>query len=337
MKSGCLTFCATSIGLLAINLQVQAAELDKVQVNKFITYMVERHAYNVQQLNYIFADAEYLDEVLKAISRPAESKPWFEYQEIFLTRQRVEAGARFWTENAEALLQASKRYGVPPEVIVAIIGIETFYGRNTGIYRMIDSLATLAFNYPRRASFFRRELEQFLLLTREEGIEPLELKGSYAGATGLPQFISSSFRRYAVDFNGDGQRDIWEGSSDAIGSVGNYLREHGWRRGEPMVTAAQLSSNQLGDLLSDKLKPPQRQLAEFMTRGVMPQQSLPMEKMAILMKFEGRNRPEFWLGFENFYVLTRYNQSSKYALAVAQLSEAIREARIGATGLEPNS
>jgi len=273
--------------------------------------------------------------VLAAISRPAEYKPWHAYRPIFLTRDRINGGVTFWREHAAVLADAAKVSGVPAEIIVAIIGVETSYGRNTGSYRVLDALATLAFHYPKRAPFFRSELENFLLLTREENMDPMQPTGSYAGAMGLPQFMPSSFRNYAVDFDADGRRDIWRNPRDAIGSVGNYLKRHGWQAGEVIATpAAQSAANavQISDTIELK-----HTLAEYAALGVRPLEALgPQAEAApaVLLAYESSaSATEYWLGLRNFYAITRYNRSPKYALAVVQLADAI--ARAHARGATP--
>jgi len=309
-----------------------AAPLDRAEVDRFVAEMSANHGFDAAALHALFGQASRLDSVLAAISKPAEYKPWHAYRPIFLTRERVNSGVDFWREHEATLAAAARSSGVPAEIIVAIIGVETSYGRNTGSYKVLDSLATLAFHYPKRAPFFRSELENFLLLTREEGMDPLQPTGSYAGAMGLPQFMPSSFRNYAVDFDQDGRRDIWRNPRDAIGSVGNYLNRHGWRAGEVIaIPAAQSAANatQVSDTVDLK-----RNVAEYAALGVRPIEALgPAANAtpAVLLAYESSaDATEYWLGFRNFYAITRYNRSPKYALAVVQLAEAIAQARKGA-------
>lgn len=303
--------------------------LDAAAVEAFIADMQKRHDFDAPALNALFARAQRLDSVLAAISKPAEYKPWHAYRPIFLTRQRIDQGVAFWNEQAPILAMAEEKSGVPAEIIVAIIGVETAYGRNTGSYRVLDALATLAFHFPKRAPFFRSELENFLLLTRDEGIDPLGPTGSYAGAMGIPQFMPSSFRHYAVDFDTDGHRDIWRNPRDAIGSVGNYLKEHGWRAGEPIaVPVAQSPANarEVSDSVDLKYT-----VAQYAMRQVRPLDQIGAqfaEVPAVLLGYESSpTANEYWLGLRNFYAITRYNRSPKYALAVYQLAEAIARAR----------
>jgi len=309
-----------------------AGPLDRAEVERFVAEMSANHGFDAAALTALFGHASRLDSVLAAISKPAEYKPWHAYRPIFLTRERVDGGVAFWREHEATLAAAARSSGVPAEIIVAIIGVETSYGRNTGSYKVLDSLATLAFHYPKRAPFFRSELENFLLLTREEGMDPLQPTGSYAGAMGLPQFMPSSFRNYAVDFDQDGRRDIWRNPRDAIGSVGNYLKRHGWRAGEVIaIPAAQSAANatQVSDTVDLK-----RNVAEYAALGVRPIEALgPAANAtpAVLLAYESSaDATEYWLGFRNFYAITRYNRSPKYALAVVQLAEAIAQARKGA-------
>jgi membrane-bound lytic murein transglycosylase B len=214
---------------------------------------------------------------------------------------------------------------VPAEIIIAIIGVETRYGQHAGRYRVIDSLSTLAFDYPPRSKFFRSELKQYLLMTRDENVDPLSLYGSYAGAMGQPQFISSSYRRYAIDFDGDGKRDIWQNSADAIGSVANYLSIHGWQRGQPVT--AQLTDKPGDASLLNRSLEPYVKVAELTKEGLKLPLALPDNEDVTLMSLEGAKGDEYWLGMNNFYVITRYNHSALYAMAVYQLSQAIRKKR----------
>jgi len=232
----------------------------------------------------------------------------------------------FWTENADILGRAAKEFGVEPAIIVAIIGVETRYGSNTGSYRVIDALSTLAFEYPPRSKFFRSELEQFLLLAREEDVDRSSAKGSYAGAMGYGQFIPSSYRAYAVDFSKDGKRDLWNNREDIIGSVANYFRRHGWMKGAP-VAAIIDSGSPLADFdVSKNLKPAETSAGDYAAKGVTTQPPLPADLPVSLLQLEQADGPEFWLTGKNFYVITRYNRSPLYAMAVFQLSEAIRDA-----------
>ncbi len=289
----------------------------------FIDQMVAEHGFPREDLEVVFAGARIRPSVIERITRPAEALPWYQYRKIFMIEKRIRGGADFWRSHRETLARAEREFGVAPEVIVAIIGVETQYGKYKGKDPVLESLATLAFDYPKRSRFFKSELEEFLLLSREEGFEPLAVKGSYAGAMGLPQFISSSYRRLAIDFDGDGQRNLLSNPSDAIGSVANYLNKHGWRRGESVAVEARVKGKKYGALIDKGIKPstPVGDLAGF---GVTPLGAVRGNRAA-LVAMEASDKEEFWLGFDNFYAITRYNHSALYALAVHQLSQAIRE------------
>lgn len=288
----------------------------------FIDAMTEKHGFDRQSLIELFGKADVKTSILKAIRSPYEAKPWHQYRKIFVTDTRIRKGLAFWQDNEPVLKATAQRYGVPPEIIVAIIGVETQYGSNTGPFRVLDSLFTLAFEYPKRSQYFRRELEQFLLLCREENLDPTVPKGSYAGAMGVPQFMPSSFRHYAVDFDQDNQRDIWSNHSDSIASVANYFSKHGWQEGEPVTYPVEVNGTQIGSTLEKGLKP-NRTIQNLQQLGVrLPQPIIP-DKKARLLKFEELDGASFWVGMHNFYVITRYNHSAPYAMAVYQLSQKI--------------
>lgn len=316
------------LGLGAFSAGLQAGGgFNDAELQAFIDEMSAEHQFDPAELRALFQQAELSKDILALMSRPAEGMPWHRYRPIFLTEERIEAGRAFWAEHAETLERAAERYGVPPEVIVAVIGVETYYGRITGGHRVIDALATLAFDYPRRAKFFRGELEAFLILARQQGVDPLSLSGSYAGAMGLPQFMPSSYRAYAVDFDQDNQADIWNNPADAIGSVANYLARHGWERSAPLVSAARVQDQRHRALLDKGLKTSTR-AAELEGFGVSPAAPLePATEVGLIELEAAPDRAEHWLGLKNFYVITRYNRSPLYAMAVHQLAEAIRAAR----------
>ena len=297
---------------------------NRADVNAFIQEMAAKHGFDAGELRALFNRAQVQPEILALMSRPAEAKPWHAYRKIFLTPQRIQGGTAFWNSHQQALARAAERYNADPQTIVAIIGVETLYGGNTGRFKVLEALATLAFDYPKRAVFFRKELENFLLLTREEGIDPLSLNGSYAGAMGLAQFMPSSYRAYAVDFNGDGHRNLWRDPEDAIGSVANYLSKHGWRRGSLIAMPAQVSGGQYRALVSSGTTKPNHSIQQLSQSGVIPQFPVDAGTLAMLVELEGNYGPEYWLGFNNFFVITRYNRSALYAMAVYQLGEAIR-------------
>ena len=300
----------------------------RADVRAFIDDMAKRHGFATSDLITTFREVELKPDIIEAITRPAESKPWYVYRPIFLTKDRIRDGVAFWNKNEQVLAEAQQRYGVEPQYIVAILGVETRYGRFAGRYRVMDALSTLAFDYPPRGDFFRKELEQYLLMTREEGITPLKLTGSYAGAMGTPQFIPSSFRNFAVDFDGDGKRNLWDDNSDVIASVANYFKVHGWQSGGRVAMPALVHGDRFQPLLDAGLKP-QTTVAELKQYGVTPQSQLPADDKVALLQLESSNGPEHWVTFNNFYVITRYNRSPLYAMAVYQLSEKIRKQREG--------
>jgi len=290
----------------------------------FVTEMVARHGFSPAELDALMADARYQQRIIDAMNRPYEGKPWRDYRRIFVTPERIDGGVTFLRANADQLRKAETAYGVPPEVITAIIGIETNYGRNLGDHRVLDALTTLGFAYPRRAAFFRKELEEFMLLTRDEQVDARSAMGSYAGAVGKPQFIPSSYRAYAVDFDNDGRRDLWDSNADVIGSVGNYLAQHGWRRGEAIATPATLTAAPPPGIVIGEKRPlqPDTAIASLIEAGVAPAEPLPATATAALIALDG-DETEHWLTLPNFYAITRYNHSNLYALAAYQLSREI--------------
>ncbi|NOX77142.1 MAG: lytic murein transglycosylase B [Gammaproteobacteria bacterium] len=298
------------------------AVAQRADVQDFIKKMVDKHGFDADRLTALFGQVQLKSKIISAITRPAESKPWYKYRPIFVTQTRINEGVAFWEKNRAELERAEKIYGVPPEIIVAIIGVETRYGRHKGGYRVMDSLSTLAFEYPKRSKFFRDELEQYLLLAREENLNPMDIKGSYAGAMGKAQFISSSYRHYAVDFDGDGKRDLWNNTSDAIGSVANYFKLHKWQPGAKITAPAIVGSNHIQVLVKQGYKP-HSSVAELRQRGVTAKVKLDPQAMGALIELKTRAGREYWVGLDNFYVITRYNHSPLYAMAVYQLGQAI--------------
>ena len=296
-------------------------------VQDFIQQMVNKHQFKAKDLHQLFARVKIRQDIIDLMNRPAEKvKPWHEYQKIFLTPKRIQAGVRFWQENRGALAYAEKVYQVPAQIIAAIIGVETFYGKITGQHRVIDALSTLAFAYPKRAKYFSRELEAYLLLCRDQRIDPFSLKGSYAGAMGYGQFMPSSYQQYAIDFDGQGIKDIWHNPTDAIGSVANYFKQHGWIMGEPVVTRARISGKIPVEVDNRRVKP-ETTLADFATQGIqsMLSEKLPHRK-ASLFSLEEKDKITYWLAFHNFYVITRYNHSHMYAMVVYLLSQELLQA-----------
>lgn len=296
--------------------------LERPEVKQFIQELVEQHQFDEAYLNNLFSQIEFKPEIIAAMTKPAEALPWHQYRKIFLKPERIEGGVQFWRQHQSTLNRAYQQFGVPPEMILAIMGVETLYGKNMGKHLVLESLTTLAFDYPKRAAFFRSELEQFLRLCREQGLEPLTIKGSYAGAVGYAQFISSSYRRLAVDFNADGKIDLWN-VEDAIGSIANYFAKHGWRKGEPVAGLVTLRSQYDQSLLKGDLKP-QQKLSYLRNKGVVIEQKWSNDFVGKLLAFELEQGQEYWVGLTNFYVISRYNHSALYSLAAYQLSQKIK-------------
>jgi len=310
---------------LAVAPPASALDASRPELQRFVAQMNAEFGTDEKWLTHLLEQAVAQPKIVETISRPAERvRPWYEYREIFLTDERVDAGVDYWRAHDADLQQAAQRFDVDPDVIVAILGVETFYGRTTGRYRVLDSLTTLAFDYPPRSDFFRSELQEFVLLAREGSLDPLTVTGSYAGAMGLPQFISSSYRRFSVDSDGDGRRDLWTDNADVVASVANYFREHGWVRGESPIVPARLGKPEAAALASDRVELAHT-VTELRAAGVEFDTTLPGERRAMLLKLDGRNGPEYWVGFRNFYTITRYNRSPLYALAVHQLGTAIAQ------------
>jgi membrane-bound lytic murein transglycosylase B len=321
-----------SVAMFAANASVVAAESyeKRADVKAFIDEMVKDHGFDRADLEKKFARAKKLENVLESIARPAESRlTWKQYRPIFVTDKRSNRGKKFIKKHRKTLERAEKEFGVPLEIITAIIGVETYYGKQTGGYTVFDSLTTLGFDYPPRSKFFKDELKQFLLLSNEENISVDDMTGSYAGAMGMPQFISSSYRKYAVDFDGDGKRDLWNSMPDVIGSVANYFSVHGWQTGETVTHPVSVSD--VSAVWQKNTLKPSVTVGELKSKGVtLDYQSDPKDdkqfddQLASLLKFEGKRGDEYWIGLKNFYVITRYNHSEMYAMAVFQLSEKLK-------------
>lgn len=321
-----LVWLALAVGVTA---SAQEIAVDEARVaearSNLIDRMVADHGFDRAELTAVLEGATIEPRVLEAISRPAERVvPWYEYRGIFLNDARIEAGAAFWRDHAEVLQEVSDQHGVAPEIVLAIVGIESLFGRRMGQYRVLDSLSTLAFAYPPRSSFFTGELESFLLMSREEGPQVLDALGSYAGAMGAGQFIPSSFRAYAVDGDGDGRRDVWQNWQDILASVANYLGEHGWRAGEPIAVAAERQAQGAPPRNGLELD---ETVGSLRAAGYRFESPLDAATPAMVMGLEGEgDTTEYWVGFRNFRVITRYNRSVKYALAAYELGEAIMDA-----------
>jgi len=298
------------------------------EVADFIATMHERHGFDPSRLRAEFAGIEPHPTVLRLIAPPSSptQRSWQRYRARFLTPQRIDGGVAFWAAHADDIERATAQFGVPAEIIVAIIGVETEYGRNTGGFNVLQALATLAFHYPPRADFFRGELEEFLLLARDNRLDLSTTRGSYAGAIGIPQFMPSSERRFAVDFDGDGRIDLSASRADAIGSVASFLAAHGWRSGAPITTAVPSAFVPPPEWIAAGLRPT-LDTAPISAIGRLPATLNADDKAAVVELVTPEGKTEYWWGFDNFYVITRYNRSSFYAMAVAQLGAAIARAR----------
>lgn len=312
-----LTFVGISLAACTGNVKESQS---KQQV--FIEQMVSKHQFDESELEKLFARVEIKSDILQRIAAPSEGMPWYKYRRIFLTEERINAGVKFWKDNAKVLADAEQVYGVPASIIVAIIGVETFYGKNTGKHRVVDALSTLAFAYPPRSTFFSSELESYLLLCRDQHFNPVDQLGSYAGAMGLPQFMPSSFRNFAVDYDNDGQSDIWHNPGDVIASVANYFAKHEWKTGQEIAFSVTATDDQYKKILNGGLKPDLR-LVELESLNLKTSRQFPLDTKVKLLSFEQANGEELWAALDNFYVITRYNHSPLYAMAVYQLSEAI--------------
>jgi membrane-bound lytic murein transglycosylase B len=311
-----------ALSLPGLSVAVQYNETGEGQA--FVRKMVEEYGFESERVKSLLGDARRDQSILDAISRPAEKTlSWHSYRKIFIRQERIAQGLEFMATHADSLARAERQFGVPPEIVAAIIGVETWYGRYRGNYRVLDALATLAFDYPPRSRFFRSELEQYLLMTREQGLDPTVLKGSYAGAMGYGQFISSSYRHYAVDFDDDGVADILENPVDATGSVANYFSEHRWQPGEPVADRLSDELRTDSPLLTRGLKPTLT-VADYREADLLVPATVSDELPARALYLDAEHEDELWLTYRNFYVITRYNHSHLYAMAVFQFAEALK-------------
>lgn len=307
-------------------------------VSEFIDQMVSKNGFDRAALEAIFKRVRYVDTTIQLIkpAPPGRPKNWHAYRARFVEPLRINAGVAFWDAYADELARAEQTYGVPSDIIVGIIGVETIYGRNTGNFRVLDALTTLAFDYPdtpnraARMEFFRGELENTLLYARDSGIDPFTLLGSYAGAIGLPQFMPGSIRKFGVDFDGDGKIDLRNSPVDAIGSVAHFLAEHGWKRGDPIAFPVTISNEStrgwdmfIGQSLEAKFR-----LDELKAAGIAPTVEPPADLMYGLVDLQNGSEPtEYWIGTNNFFAITQYNRSFFYAMSVVDLGRAVRAAR----------
>jgi membrane-bound lytic murein transglycosylase B len=298
-------------------------DVRRPEIAQWIAEVVGHDGWKRKSVVALLAQAQPQPKVLDIMTRPLEKvSPWWEYRERFMTEERIDKGVQLWREHARQLERVSAEYHVPPEYLVAIVGVETFYGRTTCRYRVLDALATLAFDYPPRASFFRGELEQFLLLSKESKLDPLTTCGSYAGAMGVPQFMPSVYRKYAVDADGDKKRDLWNSWDDVLASVANYLHEWGWTPGGPVLAETTLDPDP-----SFQIEPRNLELNETVAslgaHGIKVDKDVPPDTPAVLISAEQRDGPAYRVGFHNFYVITRYNHSARYAMTVHDLATAV--------------
>ncbi len=296
---------------------------------EFASKAAGEHQLDSEKILALLLDARYKQSIVDAMTRPAEGKPWFKYRPIFITDDRIEQGIAFWKKHADLVELASAQFEVDPQIIVAIIGVETFYGRITGSYRVLDALTTLSFYYPDtgndRSDFFSRELMQFIILGEEEGLPLRDATGSYAGAMGLGQFMPSSYREYAVDLDGDGRRDLWSSMDDVIGSVANYLHRHKWHYGEPVTVPVSAAAQADHELIARRNFKTEKTAAAIAAGGFQAGVDIDPATPANLLELELEDGESHWMTFHNFYVITRYNRSPLYAMAVFELSEAIKQ------------
>ena len=317
---------AALLALAALPGAAAAVDLKRPEVRSFIAEVVARDHFKRAWVRKLLAAAESRPAVIEAITRPAEHvRPWFEYRALFMTDKRIREGAEFYTAHRVLLDEVAARSGVPGAIVAAIVGVETSYGRLTGRFRVLDALATLAFDYPPRAAYFRGELEQLLLLAREKGVDPLTATGSYAGAMGAPQFMPRSYRTFAVDGDRDGKVDLWGDWPDIVESVAHYLAANGWRRDEPVFAPAELRYPDVEELSSGKLELGSS-VDSLQRKGVEFETTLPPEARTLFVAQRGADGPSYGVGFNNFWVITRYNRSSMYARVVSELADAILQA-----------
>ncbi|HVW70075.1 MAG TPA: lytic murein transglycosylase B [Steroidobacteraceae bacterium] len=299
-------------------------DLTRPEIVSFVNDVVAHDTMKRKAVLALLAKAEPQPKIIELMTRPAEKvTPWWEYHDQFLTPERISLGVQFWADHRQTLESVAAERGVPPEYIIAIVGIETRYGRSTGKYRVLDALTTLAFDYPPRGDFFRGELEQFLLLAHEDKLNPLTTTGSYAGAMGAPQFMPSTYRHYAVDADTDNKRDLWRDWDDIIASVANYLQEHGWETSGPVLAEARLDPDPTFQL-NPKIELSET-VASLNAQGVKIDLPLPGDTPALLIPAEQQSGPAYRVGFKNFYVITRYNASTRYAMSVYDLAQAIAQ------------
>ena len=294
----------------------------RAEYQAFIEEMSSKHGLDRSGLQRLFALIRPQPSIIRAMNAPSTSLPWHAFRKGHVDAVRINGGVKFWNQHAAILARAARVYGVPEEIVTATIGIETHYGGYTGNFRILDALATLAFDYPQRAEYFRDELEQFVLMGKETSLDLAGLRGSHAGAMGLPQFMPSSYRKYAVDFDGDGKRNLWSSVSDVIGSVANYYKMHEWQPGAAVLVPARVQATPDASLTDDIT--PKTPIGEFRKLGIQPAAAVSDATLAALLPLETESGTQYWFGLKNFYVITRYNRSTNYAMAVYEIAQGIK-------------
>ncbi|WP_018149900.1 lytic murein transglycosylase B [Leeia oryzae] len=319
-----LTGLLLTLGLVSHHEAIASDLAARPEVTQFINDMVSKHQFDKSELFRIFDDVVEKPKIIEALDKPSTSRPWYLYHPNFINVTRISHGLAFMKQYAPELAAAEKQYGVPAEVIAAILGVETDYGRNAGSFRAIDALSTIAFDYPRRADYYKGELEAFLILARDEKLDPASFKSSYAGALGLPQFMPSSFHQYAVDATNDQHKDIWNTPADAIASVANYLHSFGWQKDQNAIVKATVTGETYPTLVADKFNL-HYTIADMAKFGVTPAERVDAQEKAVLFPIEtAPDKIEYLLGLNNFYVITRYNKSTLYALSVINLANTLK-------------
>ncbi len=317
------------LGLSSANIS-HGGDFDQYEELQALIASLEREAiYPRGELDTVFSQVKRQNKALEAMMRPAEgTKEWKDYRPSFLTNERINRGLDFWDKYHEALEVAEQQFGVPQEIILAILGVETKFGGNKGGFKVLDTLTTMAFDFPRRSTFFRQELKNYLILCKQQGLNPTEPLGSYAGAMGFPQFMPSSWRNLGIDFDGDNKADLINNPVDAIGSIANYFAVNGWKKDEVIATRAKIIGDNYDELINTKELKTLNTLAELKSKGLDAKEGTFADSTPVsALRLQGDNGAEFWLTFNNFYVITTYNRSHLYAMAVFQLSQALKEAK----------
>lgn len=324
MRRFVLLFLVLSTLLSSALAQADSAFIQRKEVQSFIESMVKKHGFDKKQLTTVMSNVQLQPSIIESMERPYEKKPWNIYKQIFLNPEHLQGGIAFWKANQEALNQAEKQYGVPAHIIVAIIGVETLYGKRQGNYRVLDALTTLAFNYPKRSPFFTKELEEYLILCHEHHVSPTQYLGSYAGAMGKPQFMPSSYRYYAANFSGDSKIDLMNDDSAAIASVANYFKKHGWKTHQGIAQPATVNGSNYKNINTTN-RTATYPIKQLVQSGIKPLTAATNSPSKVgLIELTTQTGEEFWLAYPNFYVITRYNTSPQYALVVYLLSQQLK-------------